>query len=329
MKEFLITKENANQRADKFIKKYLNEAPLSFIYKTFRKKDIKVNNKWIKENYILKEGDILKVYISDEKIAEFNKPIDISEIKTKVNLDIVYEDENILIVNKRKGILIHGDINEKRRTLSNEVLTYLYQKGEFKNDGKSFIPSPVHRLDRNTSGLVIFAKNLFSSQVMLELLKDHENILKTYLVLSFNKAKEEEGMIDLPLIKDEKKGFVKVGSIDSGAKSAKTLFKVIDENESYTLFKASLITGRTHQLRVHFASIGCPIVGDEKYGDFSKNKSFEKEFNYRTQFLIAYKISFKEVTGELSYLSNKTFKANISEKELKILKELGLKVKDI
>lgn len=329
MKEFLITKENANQRADKFIKKYLNEAPLSFIYKTFRKKDIKVNNKWIKENYILKEGDILKVYISDEKIAEFNKPIDISEIKTKVNLDIVYEDENILIVNKRKGILIHGDINEKRRTLSNEVLTYLYQKGEFKNDGKSFIPSPVHRLDRNTSGLVIFAKNLFSSQVMLELLKDHENILKTYLVLSFNKAKDEEGMIDLPLIKDEKNGFVKVGSIDSGAKSAKTLFKVIDENESYTLFKASLITGRTHQLRVHFASIGCPIVGDEKYGDFSKNKSFEKEFNYRTQFLIAYKISFKEVTGELSYLSNKTFKANISEKELKILKELGLKVKDI
>ncbi len=329
MKEFLITKENANQRADKFIKKYLNEAPLSFIYKTFRKKDIKVNNKWIKENYILKEGDVLKVYISDKKIAEFNKPIDISEIKTKVNLDIVYEDENILIVNKRKGILIHGDMNEKRRTLSNEVLTYLYQKGEFKNDGKSFIPSPVHRLDRNTSGLVIFAKNLFSSQVMLELLKDHENILKTYLVLSFNKAKEEEGMIDLPLIKDEKNGFVKVGSIDSGAKSAKTLFKVIDENESYTLFKASLITGRTHQLRVHFASIGCPIVGDEKYGDFSKNKSFEKEFNYRTQFLIAYKISFKEVTGELSYLSNKTFKANISEKELKILKELGLKVKDI
>lgn len=329
MKEFLITKENANQRADKFIKKYLNEAPLSFIYKTFRKKDIKVNNKWIKENYILKEGDVLKVYISDEKIAEFNKPIDISEIKTKANLDIVYEDENILIINKRKGILIHGDINEKRRTLSNEVLTYLYQKGEFKNDGKSFIPSPVHRLDRNTSGLVIFAKNLFSSQAMLELLKDHENILKTYLVLSFNKAKQEEGMIDLPLIKDEKNGFVKVGSIDSGAKSAKTLFKVIDENESYTLFKASLITGRTHQLRVHFASICCPIVGDEKYGDFSKNKAFEKEFNYRTQFLIAYKISFKEVTGELSYLSNKTFKANISEKELKILKELGLKVKDI
>lgn len=329
MKEFLITKENANQRADKFIKKYLNEAPLSFIYKTFRKKDIKVNNKWIKENYILKEGDVLKVYISDKKIAEFNKPIDISEIKTKVNLDIVYEDENILIVNKRKGILIHGDMNEKRRTLSNEVLTYLYQKGEFKNDGKSFVPSPVHRLDRNTSGLVIFAKNLFSSQAMLELLKDHENILKTYLVLSFNKAKQEEGMIDLPLIKDEKNGFVKVGSIDSGAKSAKTLFKVIDENESYTLFKASLITGRTHQLRVHFASICCPIVGDEKYGDFSKNKSFEKEFNYRTQFLIAYKISFKEVTGELSYLSNKTFKANISEKELKILKELGLKVKDI
>ncbi len=329
MKEILITKENANQRADKFIRKFLNEAPLSFIYKTFRKKDVKVNGKWIKENYILKENDLLRIYVTDEQISEFNKPVDVSKVNLKTNIDIVYEDENILIVNKPKGILSHGDNSEKRITLSNMVLSYLYNKGEFKNDGESYKPSPVHRLDRNTSGLVIFAKNLFSSQIMLDLLSKHEEIIKTYLVLTFNKPMQEEGVIDAPLFKDASSGFVKIGKIENGAKEAKTLYKVIDSKKDYSLIKASLITGRTHQLRVHFASIGCPIVGDEKYGDFKKNKLFEKEFDYRTQFLIAYSLTFKDVPGELSYLSNKTFKAKISEKELGILRKISLKIKPL
>ena len=329
MKEIKISKEIANQRVDKFVRKLLNEAPLSFIYKTFRKKDVKINGKWVKENYILKENDVLRIYVSDEQMAEFSKPIDISKVNLKTSLDIVYEDQNILIVNKPKGILIHGDKEEKRKTLSNQVLSYLYQKGEFKNNGEDYIPSPTHRLDRNTSGLVVFAKNLMASQTMLSLFNTHENILKTYLLLTFNTPKEKEGVIDLPLLKDEKNGFVKVAKIENGAKNAKTIYKVIDSNDKYSLIKASLITGRTHQLRVHFAAINCPIVGDEKYGDFQKNKLFEKEFNYRTQFLIAYKLAFKNVSGDLSYLSNKTFKAKINDKELKIITELGLKIKDI
>lgn len=326
MKEILINKENSNQRADKFVRKFLNEAPLSFIYKTFRKKDVKVNGKWIKENYILKENDVLRIYVSDEQINEFNKPVDVSKVNLKSNLDIVYEDKNILIVNKPKGLLAHGDNSEKRITLSNLVLSYLYSKNEFKNDGTSYKPSPVHRLDRNTSGLVIFAKNLFSSQIMLDLLAKHEEIVKEYLVLTFNNPSKKEGIIDAPLYKDSNSGFVKIGTIESGAKEAKTIYKVLDSNKEYSLIKASLITGRTHQLRVHFASIGCPIVGDEKYGDFKKNKIFEKEFDYRTQFLIAYSLTFKNVPGELSYLSNRVFKATISEKELSILKKLNLKI---
>ena len=327
MKEVLITKENSNQRVDKFIRKYLNDAPLSFIYKTFRKKDVKINGKWVKENYILKENDLLRIYISDEQLNEFNKPIDISKINYQNEINIVYEDNNILIVNKPKGILIHGDKDEKRKTLANSVLSYLYKKGEFKNDGTSFIPSPTHRLDRNTSGLVVFAKNVLASQEMMNLFKTHEAIKKTYLLLAFNSTKNKEGEISFPLIKDSKNGFVRVGKLEEGAKEARTLYKVIDENDYYSLIEATLITGRTHQLRVHFKTINLPIVGDEKYGDFAKNKIFENKYQYRTQFLIAYKLSFGEVHGELSYLSHRRFKASLSQKEEEILKELGLKVK--
>lgn len=327
MKEVLITKENSNQRVDKFIRKYLNDAPLSFIYKTFRKKDVKINGKWVKENYILKENDLLRIYISDEQLNEFNKPIDISKINYQNEIDMVYEDNNILIVNKPKGILIHGDKDEKRKTLTNSVLSYLYKKGEFKNDGTSFIPSPTHRLDRNTSGLVVFAKNVLASQEMMNLFKTHEAIKKTYLLLAFNSTKNKEGEISFPLIKDSKNGFVRVGKLEEGAKEARTLYKVIDENDYYSLIEATLITGRTHQLRVHFKAINLPIVGDEKYGDFAKNKIFEDKYQYRTQFLIAYKLSFGEVHGELSYLSHRRFKATLSQKEEEILKELGLKVK--
>ncbi len=126
MVEIKITKENSSQRIDKFVRKYLNDAPLSFIYKLFRKKDVKINNHWVKENYILEEGDVLKIFVSDEQIKEFNNPKQIEEYKS--NIDIIYEDQNILIVNKPKGLLIHGDSSEKRVTLSNMLLSYLYNK---------------------------------------------------------------------------------------------------------------------------------------------------------------------------------------------------------
>ena len=129
MKEILIKKEFSNQRADKFVRKFLNDAPLSFIYKLFRKKDVKVNKHWIKQNYILQENDLLEIYVSDAQLLEFNNPKKIENIQ--VNLNIIYEDKNILVVNKPTGILIHGDENEKRITLSNKFLSYLYNINEF------------------------------------------------------------------------------------------------------------------------------------------------------------------------------------------------------
>ena len=322
MIEIKITELNENQRADKFIRKYLNNAPLSFIYKKFREKDIKINNKWIKQDYILKNGDILKIYISDEQLNEFNNPSKI--INFKNDLDIVYEDENILILNKPKGILIHGDNNEKRITLANKVISYLYNKKEYLNDGKSFVPSPVHRLDRNTSGIVLFAKNLKSSHYFMNLFKEKTKIEKYYLLLIKGKV-EKEGIINAPLFKNSETGLVRVDFKNPLSKEAITKYKVISNNNEYSLIEANLITGRTHQLRVHFSYINHPIIGDAKYGDFELNKKFYKEFNYTNQFLCAYKLKFNDLDDDFKYLSNKVFKINLPKIENEIIKKINLK----
>lgn len=320
MKEFVIEKKDSSQRIDKYVKKYLKNAPVSFIYKTFRKKDIKVNGKWVKENYILNENDVVSIFVTDEKIEEF---IETDEFKPiKYNLDIIYEDENILIVNKDRGILIHGDKNEKKYTLSNEVLSYLIEKGEYHPKTDNFIPSPVHRLDRNTSGLVVFAKNLISSKEAMELFKEKNNIEKHYIALVFGSI-NGSGIIKAPLLKNSNTNTVTVNF--SEGKDAITEYKKIDGNDEYSLINVNLITGRTHQIRVHMSYIKYPIVGDEKYGNFNLNKIFEKKYGYSKQFLHSYSLEFKNICGHLSYLSNKKIIANLKEGEQKILDLLSLK----
>lgn len=321
MKEFIISEKDSSQRIDKYIKKVLNEAPLSFIYRLFRVKDIKVNNKRVDISYILNEGDIVKVYVSDAKLEEFSKKKTVIPV-SDFDLDIVYEDENILIVNKPRGILIHGDENETRMTLSNVVLNYLVKKGEYDPTlDKGFIPSPAHRLDRNTSGLVLFGKNMVSLQELFEIIKEKECIEKHYLAL-LNGNLKKDGVIDLPLKKDEKTGKVTVTSLKNGGKTALTKYSIKANYNDYTLVDAHLITGRTHQLRVHFASLNHPIVGDSKYGNFVINKEFEKRYKFHNQFLHAYKLEFKKVIGKLSYLSNKTFECKLPSEEENIINKI-------
>ena len=317
MKNITISSKEANQRVDKYVKKFLNEAPLSFIYKLFRKKDVKINGHWVKENYILNEGEELTIYVTDSQIEEFNKPKEIE--KVTLNHQIVYEDENILIVNKPRGLLVHGDEGEKKLTLANQVINYLYFKGEYdpKND-HGFIPAPAHRLDRNTSGLVCFAKNLVSLQELEDLFKEKEEIVKEYKALVVGKF-EGTKLIDAPLLKDTKTGLVR---ISKQGKNAETIVKFAENHGDFTLVNIQILTGRTHQIRVHLASIGYPVVGDAKYGDFKVNKEVREKYKFENQFLTAYKLTFKNLKGHLSYLSGKSFEVKLPEDEEKLLAKL-------
>ena len=312
-----ITLKDANQRVDKYVKKYLNEAPLSFIYKLFRKKDVKINKHWVKENYILQEGDELAIYISDQQLEEFNKPKEIE--KVNLNHPIIYEDENILIVDKPRGLLVHGDENEKVVTLANEVINYLYFKGEYDPKEKGFIPAPAHRLDRNTSGMVVFAKNLISLQILEELFKNKDNIDKEYLALVKGRV-DQKLEIDSPLLKDEKTGTVRISKY---GKSALTFVEKVKFYGDFTLVKVRILTGRTHQIRVHLASLDHPVIGDSKYGDFKINKMFKDLYGFENQFLHAYKLKFKNIDSKLSYLSNKEFVSPLPSELDKLLKKIN------
>lgn len=315
-----ITLNDSNQRVDKYVRKLLNDAPLSFIYKVFRKKDVKIDGKWVDIDYILKPGDHIRIYVTDDQVAEFNKPKEYTNFK--FTHEIIYEDQNILIVNKPKGLLVHGDEGEKKNTLANQVISYLIGKGEYNpRIDKGFTPAPAHRLDRNTSGLVVFGKNLPALQILLDLFKDKEQIEKHYYALVVGNV-QNKGEVNAPLLKDEKTGVVKVASLKDGAKSALTQYEVVRRFKGYSLLDVNLITGRTHQIRVHMSYIGYPLVGDTKYGDFKVNKIFKDKYRYDSQFLHAYYLKFKNIPGILGYLSGKSFSSEMGERENDILRNL-------
>lgn len=321
MKQVVITAKEANQRIDKFVKKYLNEAPLSFIYKLFRKKDVKVNGHWVKQDYFINPGDVISIYINDEQIKEFSKPKE--TIKKDFPHEIVYEDENILLVNKPRGLLVHGDISEKRVTLTNDVLNYLYFKGEYDpNSDKGFTPAPAHRLDRNTSGIIAYAKTLDALNCLENLFKDKTELTKTYLALvvgSFPNYME----IDLPLLKNPDSGLVKVTSEKDGGQRALSKVSINKHFNGYSLVNVELVTGRTHQIRVHLSAKNYPVVGDGKYGNFKINREFKNLYNFENQFLHAYSLEFKNIGEPLSYLKNKKFTAEMPLIERKILDKLN------
>lgn len=317
MIEIRIAAQEANQRVDKYVRKYLNNAPLSFIYRLFRKKDIKINGHWVDIAYILKADDVLRIYATDQQIKELAQPRKISAAP-QLN-SIVYEDNNILIADKDKGLLVNGEEDDKSYTLADQVISYLIAKGEYDPEAtKGFIPAPAHRLDRNTSGLVVFAKNLPALQELEEMFKSRQGIDKRYLALVVGNVTNDQ-IIDLPLRKDAEAKLVKVDKLANGALEAKTEIHVRERYGKYTLLDVHLLTGRTHQIRVHMQAIGHPVVGDAKYGDFKENRVFKDRFKYDSQFLHAFLLSFALKDGLLRYLDGRIFESPLPEKEKAVI----------
>ena len=321
MKQIVIKKNDANQRIDKYLKKLLCRAPSSMIYKMFRKKDIKINGKRARENYILKENDILDMFLYEDKFLEYTQEKDIYHLKREFK--VLYEDENILIVNKPAGLLVHEDIHESVNTLSNQVLSYLSEKGELDlSRENSFMPGPVHRLDRNTSGIVIFGKTMAALQDLNEMMKKRHHIEKTYLTIcrgSLTKHQELVGYVQ----KVEGESRVKFVKKDTpGALIMKTIINPVKANNRYSLVEVKLVTGRMHQIRIHLSSIDHPIIGDRKYGDFNLNKEIKNRFGLNHQLLHAYKIKFVDPFGSLKYLKDKEIICDVSQTFKQIEKTL-------
>ena len=314
MKEIVIQTSQSQQRIDKFVRKFLKDAPLSFIYKLFRKKDVKVNGKWVHIQYILQSGDTVKVYVTDEQLQTFSsttKPLH----PKMLPYPILYEDEHLLIIDKPKGVLMH-DEDEQKSNLTTEVLEYLYFKNEFHPSTIGVKPGPAHRLDRNTSGLVIFGKTIPALQALHTIFKEHQRIKKEYLALVVGIV-VQDGRVNLPLRKEEDRSMVFIDS-DKG-EEAITYYAVLKRYPSFSLLRLTIITGKTHQIRVHMQAIQHPVVGDRKYGDFKVNGLLLKQHDYEHQFLHAERLTFVDCPAPLSYLNGQSFQSDLPKEEQSLL----------
>ena len=306
MKEFTIGKNDAGQRLDRWLAKTLPLLPAPLAQKYIRLKRVKVNGKGSQRDVRLQLGDILQLYINDEF---FEQPREENAFLSvfKPHLDIVYEDENLMLLNKRPGLLCHADEHEKVNTLITHIQAYLYQKKEWNpRDEHSFTPALCNRIDRNTGGIVMAAKNAETLRILNQKIRDRE-IAKFYLAIVHGRMKPSQGKLEGFLLKDEDRAQVKVFSRPvPGGKSAATLYKTLRTAGGLSLVECELLTGRTHQIRAHMASIGCPILGDSKYG----NNTANRELKLKYQALCAWELTMPHFNQpDFEFLSGKTFHA--------------------
>lgn len=304
MKEFIINSNDAQTRLDKFVAKTVPRLPTGMLQKYIRIKRIKVNGKRAERDARLQLGDVVSMYVNDEYF-EGAQPLP-GYLSARPNLSVLYEDENLLLLDKQPGISVHEDEKERDNTLINQVQAYLYQKGEWNPDQEnSFAPALCNRIDRNTGGIVIAAKNAPALRILNEKIKERE-MKKYYLCIVRGALSPERGQLENYLFKDAVKNqvYIRPNRVP-GAKTAITLYRTLRTAGELSLVECELVTGRTHQIRAQMAAAGHPLLGDEKYGDSAWNRQYRRTkqalYSYRLVF------AFRSDAGPLNYLKGAFF----------------------
>lgn len=279
---------DAQRRLDRFLRQYFDKAPLSLIYKMIRK-DVKVNGKRASRETLLSEGDEISVYISEEQAEALRSTRRVWHAPRQFK--VLYEDEQVLFVGKPFGLLTHGDKTEKKNTLVNQVEGYLMEKGDYSPVKENhFRPAAVNRLDRNTTGIVLFGKTQEALRTYTVLMRDKEAVDKEYLAIVTGRI-EETLMLRDRMVRDETDNRSRLAE---EGKWMETLVTPLAASGKYTLVRVRILTGRTHQIRLHLAEVGHPILGDPKYGAPKINEAAKKEYGVRGQLLHCAAMRFHE-----------------------------------
>ena len=325
MVKLVISENESGQRLDRFLKKYMQKAPLSMIYRLIRK-DVKVNGRREKAEHMLSEGDEITLYMPEDRLIELTGKRsgmgDNTARHSKRQFRIAYEDDEIVIVSKPKGLLVHGDGREKKNMLTNQVQGYLKDKGEFDPASeRTFSPSPVNRLDRNTTGLVIFGKNAAALRTFAGYMRERECIEKYYLTLVYGELRDVM-ILGGRIVRDEDSNTSRIASGEDG-RPVETRVRPVACGGGFSLVEAELVTGRTHQIRAHLAEAGFPPAGDAKYGDRRVNEMMKRRFALTTQLLHAWRLVFGDIEGRYAYLSGKETRAELPAEFMRIADGLG------